>query len=55
MGALQDNKAVYWISVVERIAAVALIGSFGTVWRGMATMEFTTLIILATSIIITGR
>ena len=40
LGALQDNWAIYWFSVVSRIGASALMASLGGGWAGIVPLEF---------------
>ena len=49
MGALQDNWAVYYFSLVSRVVAVGLFYSFGEKWYHLAIVEAATFVFLAVS------
>lgn len=46
LGALQDNWAIYWFSLLSRLAATALFTTLGGGWKAMWPLEFGSAIIL---------
>ena len=55
MGALQDNKALFWLSIVVRGTNAVLFASFGGNWTALAGAAGVTAGIMSATMLVDSR